>query len=65
MPNGQIHGEEYLTLETSGTHDQESHVEDQSKFLKAEQIADVHRAVHVAPTFSATTIRRNLAVFEP
>ena len=40
-------------------------MEDQSKNLKVEQIADVHLALHVAPTLPAAVIRRNLAVFEP
>jgi len=56
-----ITGDNFIRLEFSGTHDENSHAEDKSKKLKHNQIVVIHESVLAAPNQSATKLRRNLA----
>jgi hypothetical protein len=62
ITKGNCHGEGFIFLEKSGTHDLTSHENDKSKYLKFKHIEALHNAVSVAPTVPATAIRRNLAL---
>ena len=53
-------GNDYITLERGGTHDENSHSDDKSVFLKHKQIEAISDAIAIAPFSSAATIRRNL-----
>ena len=55
-----INGKDYIILERAGTHDENSHSDDKSVFLKHKQIEAISDAIAIAPFSSAATIRRNL-----
>ena len=54
-----INGKDFISLERSGTHDENSHADDKSVYLKHKQIEAISDAVAIAPFSSAATIRRN------
>ena len=62
ITQGMCHGEGFVLLEKSGTHDLSSHENDKSKYLKYKHIEALHNAVSVASTVPATAIRRNLTL---
>ncbi len=53
-------GNDFITLQRGGTHDENSHADDKSVYLNHKQIEAVSDAVTVAPFSSAATLRRNL-----
>jgi hypothetical protein len=59
-----MEGPDWMQLERCGEHNANSHDDDQSKFLKHEQIVAVSDAVIVAPQQSASQLRRNLQLAE-
>ena len=62
ITEGTCHGDGFILLEKSRTHDLTSHQNDKSKYLKFKHIEALHNAGSVAPTVAATAIRRNLAL---
>jgi hypothetical protein len=56
-----IKSAESLELYFLGLHDETSHADDQSAFLKLKQIIAINDGVKYAPQQSATTLRRNMA----
>ena len=62
ITQGTCHGEGFVLLEKSGTHNLTSHENNKSKYLKYKHIEALHNAVSVAPTVAATAIRRNLSL---